>query len=69
MTSVERIWFGIKETCERTGLSERTIKQAIYDGRLQTSQTGPQGTHRIHLDWIDEYMRNRGKPRTRRAVS
>lgn len=65
MTVVERVWHSLREATERTGLSERTLKQAIYDGKLETSQSGPNGTHRIHRDWLDQYMLSRSKNRRR----
>lgn len=67
MTVTERVWLSLREATTWTGLSERTLKQAIYDGELKTSQTGRHGTHRIHRDWLDEYMFNRSKA-TRRAT-
>lgn len=64
--TTERVWLGLTEATSYTGLSKRTLQKAIYDGLLQTSQATPNGTHRIHRDWLDEYMISRGKA-TRRA--
>lgn len=53
--AVRRLAYSMKEAAQAIGISERSVFQAIKDGRLRASKLGR--SVRIHRDELDRFVR------------
>jgi molybdopterin-binding protein len=58
-----KAWFTPREFAERVGISYPTVKQWLYNDKLQAVRT-PGGHYRISAEQVDKYLHpDGGKPR------
>lgn len=55
MTYSDSVYLTVKEVADRWGFSTRTIKQFIYDGKLQALQMSTRGSYRIHINEVKRF--------------
>ena len=47
-------WLSLKDCVKFCGLSESSLRRAIWSGRLRAKK--PQGKYVIRVDWLEKYL-------------
>ena len=47
-------WLSLKDSVKYSGLSESSLRRAIWAGRLRAKK--PQGKYVIRVDWLEKYL-------------
>ena len=55
---LERVWLTVDEASQRTGIGKTDIYEALRSRKLPGSQNGKGGSWRVHMDDLDQWMRD-----------
>lgn len=64
-TTTERGWFSIKTAAKYSDFCEKTIRNAVEAGQLESRGVkilGERKTHRIKREWIDAWIEGQPVP-------
>ena len=56
MNLADRHWFTVAMASEYSGISERSIRRAVKQGKLKASRAGPGGRYIVHRRHLDSYL-------------